>query len=167
MRIPERSISRIASHDLVVLEGTDGTGKTSLAMCLAARHGYAVAHSGRPPDGGALFDRYAAALATPGRTVLDRSFVSELVYGTSRYGMSRLSAPDAAELALRVADYGGVFVHLTGSAAAIAARLTARDGFAPPLERIRARLAAYRAVFDGLAGTAPIITIDTTIGETP
>lgn len=162
MEIRDGLIRRIAGHELIVLEGTDGAGKTSLAGHLAGQHGYAVVHCDRPPDGADLFGRYAADVATPGKVVLDRCFVSELVYGRSPGGVCRLSAPDAAELALRVADRGGVFVHLTGSAETIAERLAARDGFAPPLERIRARLAAYHAVFDGLAGAAPIITVDTT-----
>lgn len=155
-------IHRLAKHELVVLEGADGTGKSTLAAGLASGHGYAVLHSGRPPDGGDLAGRFAFALATPGLVVLDRSFISELVYGTLRDGRPRLSARAAAELALQVADRGGILVHLTGSPDVIAARLTARDGFAPPLDRIRARMEAYHAVFAGLAGAAPIITADTT-----
>jgi thymidylate kinase len=165
MAISDELIRQLFGHELVVIEGTDGTGKTSLAGRLAGEHGYAIVHRGRPPDGRALFDRYAADVATPGKVVLDRCFISELVYGMPCGGASRLSALEAAELALRVADRGGVFVHLTGSAETIAARLAARDGFAPPLERIRARLEAYRAVFDGLADAAPIITV--TADEAP
>ena len=165
MAIRDELIRQLAAHEVVVIEGTDGTGKTTLAERLAGEHGYAIVHCDRPPDSDALFDRYAEDVATPGKTVLDRCFISELVYGMPRGGVSRLSALEAAELALRVADRGGVFVHLTGVAETIAARLTARDGFAPPLERIRARLVAYRAVFDGLTDAAPVITIDTTTEE--
>ena len=94
--------------------------------------------------------------------MLDRSFISELVYGPLQHGRSRLTASDAAELALRVAARGGVLVHLTGFPETIVTRLRARDGSAPPLERICALIDAYRSVFAALAGTAPIITADTT-----
>jgi thymidylate kinase len=152
-----------AKYEVVVLEGCDGTGKTTIASALAERHGYTVLHSDRPPDSFDLAERYRSVLALPGKIALDRSFISELVYGPFKYGRSRLSAPDAAELAFRVADRGGVLVHLTGRPDVIAARLRARDGYAPPLERIGAVIEAYRRVFDALAGAAPTITADTTM----
>ena len=155
-----------SKYEIVVLEGCDGTGKTTIACNLAERHGYAVVHSDRPPDAADLAERYRSIMALPGKLALDRSFISELVYGPFKYGQSRLSAPDAAELAFRVADRGGVLVHLTGRPDAIAARLRARDGYAPPLERIGALIEAYRRVFDALVGAAPTITADTT-GPTP
>jgi hypothetical protein len=119
-------------------------------------------HSGRTADGVDLVSRYRSILAVPGKIVLDRSFISELVYGPLQYGRSRLTASDAAELAFLVAARRGVLVHLTGLPVTIAARLGARDGSAPPVERIRALTDAYRDVFAALAGTAPIITADTT-----
>jgi thymidylate kinase len=151
-----------AGYEVIVLEGCDGTGKTTLAHILATRHGYAVVHSGRTPDDVDLVARYRSILAIPGKIALDRSFISELVHGPLQYGRSRLTAANAAELALLVAARGGVLVHLTGSPEAIAARLRARDGSAPPLERICALTDAYRNVFTALAGTAPIITVDIT-----
>ena len=152
-----------AKYEIVVLEGCGGTGKTTIATALAERHGYAVLHSDRPPDSFDLAERYRSVLALPGKIALDRSFISELVYGPFKYGRSRLSAPDAAELAFRVADRGGVLVHLTGRPDVIAVRLRARDGYAPPLERLGAVIEAYRKVFDALAGAAPTITADTTM----
>jgi predicted ATPase len=151
-----------SKYEVVVLEGCDGTGKTTIARALAERHGYAVVHSARPPDAVDLAERYREVLALPGKMALDRSFISELVYGPFKFGRSRLSAPDAAGLAFRVADRGGVLVHLTGSADVIAARLRARDGYAPAPERIKAVIESYTRVFDALAGAAPTIIADTT-----
>ena len=75
-------LGRLANgHDLIVLEGCDGAGKTTLAAALAARHGHAIVHATRSPEGTDLFAKYHAILARPGPLVLDRSFVSELVYG--------------------------------------------------------------------------------------
>jgi thymidylate kinase len=150
-----------AGYEVVVLEGCDGAGKTTLATTLATRH-FTVIHSGRTPDEIDLLARYRSILAIPGKIALDRSFISELVYGPLQYGRSRLTASDAAQLALLVAARGGVLVHLTGRPESIVARLRARDGSAPPLERICALTDAYRTVFAALAGTAPIITADTT-----
>jgi thymidylate kinase len=151
-----------ARYEIVVLEGCDGTGKTTLATTLAARHGYVVIHSGRTPDDVDLIARYRSVLAIPGKIALDRSFISELVYGPLLHGRSRLTTSDAAQLSLLVAARGGVLVHLTGRPETIVARLRARDGSAPSLELICALTDAYRPVFAALAGTAPIITADTT-----
>lgn len=152
-----------AGYEVVVLEGCDGTGKTTLATTLATQHGYAVVHSGRTPDDVDLLARYRSILAIPGKIALDRSFISELVYGPLQHGRSRLTESGAAQLALLVAARGGVLVHLTGRPETIVARLRARDGSAPPLECICALIDAYHAVFAALAGTVPIITGDTTI----
>jgi thymidylate kinase len=152
-----------ARHPVIVLEGCDGTGKTTRASGLAERHGYKVLHSGRIADGTDLAERYLGVLRLPGKIALDRSFISELVYGTVREGRSRLTARQAAELAFFLADRGGVLVHLTGCPEMLAARLRARDGYAPAMERIRALLKVYRDVFEGLADAAPIVTADTTV----
>jgi hypothetical protein len=53
-------------------------------------------------------------------------------------------------------------IHLTGQPEQIAARLSARDGHAPPLQHIRALTAAYVDVLTDLAAHVPVITIDTT-----
>jgi predicted kinase len=151
-----------ARYPLIVLEGCDGTGKTTLAAALARRHGYTVVHSERPAEQKDLAGHYRSALDLPGKVAHDRGFVSELVYGPLREGRSRLTGPQAAELAFALADRGGLLVHLTGHPEALAARLRARDGYAPALDRIGALVRAYRDVFGALAGAAPIVTADTT-----
>lgn len=151
-----------ARHPVIVLEGCDGTGKTTLAGELADRHGYTVIHSSRVDDANGLAGAYHAVLERKGKLALDRSFVSELVYGPLRDGRSRLTGHEAAELAFALADRGGVLVHLTGHPAALAWRLRARDGYAPTLDRLRLLLATYRDVFGALDGTAPILTVNTT-----
>jgi hypothetical protein len=78
--------------------------------------------------------------------VLDRSFVSELVYGPLERGYSRLSFEQAAHLATITAQRGGLLVHLTGHPDQIAARLLARDGHAPTVSRISTLTAARRRV---------------------
>lgn len=155
--------AQLAAFEVIVLEGCDGTGKTTLAAALASQHGHAVIHSGRTPDGIGLAERYRALLAAPGKIILDRSFISELVYGPLDHGRSRITVTEAASLACRAAARGGVLVHLTGQPGIIAARLRSRDGpAAPAADRIRAITDAYHDAFAMLNGTAPIITADTT-----
>jgi thymidylate kinase len=150
-------------RDLIVLDGCDGAGKTTLAAELANRHGHAIVHATLTPAGTDLFAKYQAMLAHPGPVVLDRSFVSELVYGPVDRGYSRLTFGQAARLAAATARRGGILVHLTGQPDQIAARLLARDGHTPELRRIAELTTAYTDVFTRLADHAPVITIDTTV----
>lgn len=160
--------ARLAAYEVVVLEGCNGTGKTTVATALASRHGYEVVHSGRTSEGTDLAERYQVLLATPGKIILDRSFISELVYGPIDHDRSRLTLSDAADLARLVAARGGVLVHLTGHPDTITARLRSRDGpSAPAAERIRAIIDAYHDTFALLGGAAPIITRDTAPGCGP
>lgn len=152
-----------AGHTLIVLEGCDGTGKTTLAADLKHRHGYDVIHSGRIPDAAdKLAEQYRSILHSPGKLAFDRSFISELVYGPLRDGRSRLTPHQIAELTFLLADRGGLLVHLTGRPSTLAARLKARDGYAPAMDRITTLLKTYQDVFTGLDGAAPIVTVDTT-----
>lgn len=151
---------RLAEYRIVAIDGCDGTGKTSLAAVLTTEHGFTVIHSPRTPDNIGLLDRYRGILATPGWLVLDRCFVSELVYGPLYRRRSRLSWPDAVDLARDLAARGGIFVHLTGQATAVRARLLARDGASPSLAEINTLINAYHRVFAALAVHAPTLQRD-------
>ncbi|RSN69765.1 hypothetical protein [Actinomadura sp. WAC 06369] len=80
-----------ARHEVIVLEGCDGVGTTTLATKLAQHHGFQLVHATRTPDGVDLAERYRTILAIPGRIILDRCFISELVYGPLLHGRSRLT----------------------------------------------------------------------------
>jgi len=150
-----------ATYRILTLDGCDGTGKTTLAEYLQAQHGFTVIHSSRTPDHVDLAARYRQILATAGRLVLDRCFVSELVYGPLRYGRSRLSWNDAVELSATLAARGGAFVHLTGTPAAIQRRLLdRRDTELPALGDISDLVTAYQRIFESLAAHAPVVHVD-------
>lgn len=149
-------------HEVIALEGCDGAGKSTLAIELAHQHGYQLVHATRTPDGADLAERYRSILAWPGRLVLDRCFVSELVYGPLLHGRSRLSRDQVTSLIELVTDRGGLIVHLTAPPEVIAARLHQRDGTVPDLTELTALISGYTEVFADLALRAPIITIEST-----
>lgn len=150
-----------ATYRLLALEGCDGTGKSTLAAALQARHGYRVIHSSRTPDHIDLTARYRHILGGPGRRVLDRCFVSELVYGPLRHHRSRLSIADAIDLSRTLATADGALIHLTGDPTTIRQRLTNRgDADQPSPSDLQHLLARYQHVFDTLRPHAPIIDIN-------
>ena len=98
----------------------------------------------------------------PGRLALDRSFVSELVYGPLRHGGSRLTDADVGDLATVVARRDGVLVHLTAPASVLRARLLVRDGAAAAnLADIESLLTAYEHVVTTLAAYLPVVRLET------
>ena len=76
--------------NLVIIEGPDGSGKTTLAQAIAERHGYVYQHEGPPPPGEDLMLYYLRKLIVAhdlvvGKAargvVFDRFAVGERVYG--------------------------------------------------------------------------------------
>jgi broad-specificity NMP kinase len=152
----------ISAHRTVVLEGCDGVGKSTLAQRLALDFGFTIVHSARTPDGVNLAERYRQISSRPGRLTLDRSFVSELVYGPLHHGGSRLTDADACDLAALVARREGVLVHLTAPALVIRARLLVRDGpTAASLADIESLITAYERVVTTLAPYLPFVRLNT------
>jgi thymidylate kinase len=162
------NVEELGAFRVVVLDGCDGTGKTSLANLLAAEHGFTIVHSPQTPDQVGLADRYRKLIVAGGKLVMDRCFISELVYGPIHRGRSRLSLEDAFDLAEAVTNHDGVMVHLDAPAEVIQGRLIDRDGLpGTPLEEIRDLLAAYRRVFDAVAAHVRVVRIDTANATEP
>lgn len=155
------TLQEIASHRTIVIEGGDGVGKSTLAHLLVTQYGFTAVHSPRTPEHQDLISRYHDLLARPGRLVLDRSFLSELVYGPLYRGHSRLTWIQALDLAQLVTARDGVFLHLTAPAATVHQRLNTRDGQAPALEEITALADAYQRAFRTLTDHVPVLMYDT------
>lgn len=97
---------------IIVLEGCDGTGKTTLAKALVGR-GFEVVHNGPPPKRGSLFEHYTRQLRRVRRgqdVVFDRLHLGELVYGPVMREGSRLTWPEAWLLNRLLFGMGGLLV---------------------------------------------------------
>lgn len=154
-------VTTAAQYRTVVIEGCDGTGKTTLARRLTGKHGFSFIHATRTPDHLDLTTRYLHMLDTDSRLVMDRSFVSELVYGPLQRGRSRLTWAQVLDLAEAVTQRNGAFIHLTAPVDVVHARLLLRDGEADEPDILTGLLAAYERAFHTLADHATVITIDT------
>jgi hypothetical protein len=111
----------IQSFPGVLIEGIDGAGKTYFADLLRAA-GYRYAHSPHQPDGD-VYNRYKAMLeGLSAPAVLDRSFVSEYVYGRVLRGGSRISLEECNELLRMLAARRFVAFHLEEAEELLAVR---------------------------------------------
>lgn len=96
---------------IVILDGCDKTGKSSLAMVLAKKLGLQYYHAGVSSEED-LYSKYKALIASIKEpTVADRFYLSELVYGPVLRGHSRLTAEQFRELNKEVGVRKGVFIH--------------------------------------------------------
>lgn len=157
-------LGQLAAHPVVVLEGCDGAGKTTIAQHLEHHFGYTIVHSPPTPADVDLVTRYTSLVTAPGRIVLDRSFVSELVYGPILRGRSRISLEQAQHLARRVRERNGTLVHLTAPPTVLHNRLLERGGeTVPTLQELQHIIDAYTELLAQLSGHVQVIPFDTTI----
>lgn len=98
---------------VILIEGINGAGKTTI--CRMVRHlGFRVLHMRHDPSSSDLVGKYTAILQGQShqRLCLDRSFVSEAVYGPVLRGTSRLAASALDHLFQLCGERNGVIVHL-------------------------------------------------------
>lgn len=132
----------------IVIEGVDGAGKTSLARSLE-EIGYTRIHSPLTPQGEDLFQKYEALIRgiENGPLVLDRCFISELVYGSAVRSGSRLSAVQCAYLLRLLADRAFFAFHLEETPEILAVRRPGTE-----IEVLRKLTQGYRNFFAGELG---------------
>lgn len=153
------SSNEYTNYPLIILEGCDAAGKSTLASHLRNDAGYTVIHSAYNPSADALIKHYESIMRNPDKLVMDRSFVSEVVYGEILRGKSRINDSQFRHLVELVADEHGCFVHVRASLQTIIARLQDRQHENDPnLSHIEAILTRYDEVFGVIGRHATVFT---------
>jgi len=96
---------------IIVIEGCDGTGKTTLAREFEKR-GFRYVHNGKPTPNEDLFETYTRQLLDHEKqnVVIDRLHVGEVVYGRIMRGTSRISTAQLRLLNRLLFGLGGVII---------------------------------------------------------
>jgi hypothetical protein len=96
---------------IIVIEGVDGAGKTTLAREFEKR-GFRYVHNGKPAPNEDVFETYTRQLLDAQRSnvVIDRLHVGETVYGQVVRGTSRISPAQLLLLNRLIFGLGGVVI---------------------------------------------------------
>lgn len=125
---------------IVVIEGPDGVGKTTLARAYADLTGARYLHASAPTAHPLV--EYVAPLRDDVDYVLDRWHLGELVYGPIVRGKSGLTHQQSHAIEQMMIERGAVLVHCNGPYDKIVARLRGRGD--EPHKTLRQEATAFK-----------------------
>lgn len=103
---------------IIILDGPDGSGKTTLANQLANQTNYALLHRAQPKneeDKKRMMNEYLQVIRTGKNCIFDRSWYSEMVYGPVMRDASVISYPQMYDLERSLAKRGAIIIYCTQS----------------------------------------------------
>ena len=144
---------------LIVLEGIDGAGKTTLASLLAETHSAGTIHATREtPNTWAWFNEIMD-VAKDHNVIMDRAFWGQFVYQEPEE--RKLTNEQLHELEHRLSQEGGKLIYVTAADEDIHTRLGARaETLSLPLDTLKTR---YSLLVD--CAHCEVITYNTSTGE--
>lgn len=144
---------------MLVLEGIDGVGKTTLANLLSQTYNAGIIHATREtPNDWAWFNELMD-LAKDRNIIMDRSFWGQFVYQDPEE--RKLTWEQLHELEHRLDQEGGKLIYVTANTSDILERLKGRaETLSRPLDLLKER---YEAVI--LLSECPVIIYNTSTGE--
>lgn len=144
---------------MIVLEGIDGVGKTTLANLLSKTYNAGIIHATREtPNNWAWFNELMD-LAKDHNIIMDRSFWGQFAYQEPED--RKLTWEQLHELEHRLHQEGGRLIYVTADPKDIASRLGARaETLSVPLDTLQVR---YLALCNMAA--CPVIIYNTSTGE--
>lgn len=125
---------------IIIIEGPDGSGKTTLAEKLHKQTKYPIVHMSQPKtedEKKRMLGEYLQMVRNGKNMIFDRCWYSEMAYGPVLRGTSAISYPDMYMLEEPLAKAGALIIYATGPKAALWQRcqkrgedyVTARDDF--------------------------------------
>lgn len=144
---------------IIVLEGVDGAGKTTLANILAKTYNAGIIHATREtPNNWAWFNELMD-VARDRNVIMDRSFWGQFVYQDPEE--RKLSWEQLHELEHRLEQEDGKLIYVTADDEDILKRLSDRaEDLSRPLKTLKAR---YETVI--LSAECQVIIYNTSTGE--
>ena len=114
---------------ILIIEGPDGSGKTTLANKLSEQTGWPVIHRVQPKtdaDKQQMLAEYIRIIKNGKNAILDRGWYSEMAYGPIMRDASVISYPQMYELERLLAKKGALIIYCTDSPEILWQRATRR-----------------------------------------
>ena len=131
---------------IIIIEGPDGSGKTTLAEQLSRETGYPIVHRSQPKtdeEKKLMMGQYLQDLKAGRNVIWDRCWYSEMCYGPVMRDKSYITYPQMYELEEQLAKAGAMIIYCTGPRAELWKRcqkrgedyITSRDDFVAICEK--------------------------------
>lgn len=107
---------------IIIIEGPDGSGKTTLAEKLHKQTKYPIVHMSQPKtedEKKRMLGEYLQMVRNGKNMIFDRCWYSEMAYGPVMRGGSAISYPDMYMLEEQLAKAGAIIIYATGPKAAL------------------------------------------------
>lgn len=125
---------------IIIIEGPDGAGKTTLAEQISRQTKYPIIHRTKPKneeEKKRMMGEYLQTIRSGKNMIFDRCWYSEMAYGPVMRDSSVISYPQMYELEEQLAKTGALIIYATGPKAALWQRcqkrgeeyITSRDNF--------------------------------------
>ena len=114
---------------IIIIEGPDGSGKTTLANQLSKQTGYKIIHRTQPKteeEKAIMMDEYLQTIRAGKNMIFDRCWYSEMVYGPVMRDTSVISYPQMYDLERRLIKAGALIIYCTGAKSTLWARCQER-----------------------------------------
>ena len=149
---------------IIILEGPDGAGKTTLANKLRQQTGFMILHRSQPKteeDKRRMMDEYVQVLKSGKSCILDRCCYSEMVYGPVMRDDSVISYPQMYVLEQILAKHGGLVIHCTGSLQDLWKRCTTRgEDYIVDKETFTKIYNGYNVLMSQVPHLIPVVTYE-------
>lgn len=101
---------------IIIVEGPDGSGKTTLAEKIAKQTGYALLHRSQPKseeEKARMMDEYLQVIKSGKSVVMDRCWYSEMVYGPIMRDATCITYPEMYVLERMLCRKGALIIYCT------------------------------------------------------
>lgn len=101
---------------IIIIEGPDGSGKTTLARQLASQTGWPILHRSAPKnaeDKLRMFEQYKDIIRDSKDVIFDRCWYSEMAYGPTMRDETCIGYPDMFELERALTKNGAIIIYCT------------------------------------------------------
>ena len=98
---------------IYIIEGADGTGKTTLANYLSKATGFPIKHRSKPKneeERQEMYKNYLEDIKSSKGVIWDRAFYSEMVYGPVMRDKSYIDKSQMIEFEILLAKHGAVII---------------------------------------------------------